>query len=160
MSRNYNCSNDYLKALLTRPKYILDDVRMERHQDREVYTCDIHLVYCTNTGDSFAGLSIQLESKRSLNNYIYHSFMLSYRRLKTQNIILQIEVEPFDKKSHVESDGRAIFGSHVHTLGDTDTLRDNTQHWNWHNWLSEFSKRAIVDMYGNRIPPFDGELLL
>ena len=154
--RAFNVGEDRLTRILQEPKHVLEGVVMQHAGGGTESTFRENLVYSSTSGDAMAGVSMQLRSVRA-PAFVYHSFMLVYTHQRQQNIILQIEVEPAEKVSHREA-GLVIHGPHCVTLNRTEAVREPG--WNWFNWLSDFERRAGVSIFGDRIPPFNGELPL
>ena len=155
LRRTFNVPTDELKSILDRPKYVTDDIAMSRVDGENECTYRQNLIYCADSGDTIAGAMIQFRSLQ-LPDFIYHSFALTYTHRQHQNFIMQLEVEPPQKISHKE-DGIVIYGAHCVTLNYTESLSDDNT-WNWHNWLAEFERRANLQIFGEKIKPFDGEL--
>lgn len=68
----------------------------------------------------------------------------------TEVLMTHLELSPREP-------GLVIYGPHVHRAGKTERLAGHS--WDWQNWLTEFSRRANLEIIGERIPPFNGVLL-
>lgn len=142
-----------LESIIETEKHIYYGVQMEDSETVSRFTETS--VYAVPSGTTMPGVQVMIRSTRT-NDFQTHSFSLAHKSLRGTSILLQLEVFPDDVVSHREP-GLVIYGPHVHRAGKTERLAGHN--WDWQNWLTEFSRRANLEIIGERIPPFNGVLL-
>lgn len=155
-SRTFNVPNQTLKDFLLQKKFVYEGVEMMQHPtatNKNIWRTNV--VY-NEDGETIQGGSLLFLSTRAIH-YEYHSFALILNHKNHQNIAAQLEVLPLEERGHVE-EGLTCYGPHYVALNVTCEARETSQGWNWFNWLNDFSSRTNLEIFGNHIPPFNGEL--
>lgn len=151
MARTYNIDVEQMNALLQETKIVYSDIDYQIKNDEATFNCTE--LYREDTGEIIQGASLNLRSLL-LPDYTYHSFALQLLHGYNRNIVLQIEVMPYNphKPSHREN-GVAIFGSHLLKAKTTTAYPRSTDEWKWHQWWKEFHQQANLIYYGSLNPP-------
>lgn len=147
-----------MQELLQENKVYYNNIDFEHKDNEMIFRCNE--LYNKDTCSTIAGASLLYRSVLSID-YTYHSFALRLRNGSNTNIIVQLEVEPYNPKkpSHREN-GKAFYGSHLLKAQITTEYGRHTDNWRWNDWLKEFHNQANIEFLGNSmIPPsFTGDL--
>ena len=162
--RTYNIAINELEPYITMPKLIQDDIKfvnVPRKSKRAPHGFDqwqSKYIVSLQNKDTIDNLILTLKSS-IIYDERYHSFMLSYRYQGTLNIIHQMEVYPDDYLSHRHTDGKKIFGTHIHYLNTVSPCRpDGYSNFTWYQWFDYYKSTVNLTVIGQIVAPNDGEL--
>lgn len=158
MAREYSISKVRMLEILQETKCVYDDIDFSHEPGSDYIHFRANQVFRLDTGATIPGASVVFRSVRT-PGFVRHSLDLRIRHLNVENIVLQIEVLPFDIQhpTHREP-GLTLHGSHLLKATQTIGYDRNTDNWTWFQWLSEFERQTNLQCYGNKYEPFIGEL--